>query len=422
MPKWEELLRSLSLNINAPTQQDVSKLELWYLQNISQQPPYKSSTTIEKKLTLLKQEIVTFLNTVADISATKASEKFDHLDGMNALQYASKKGYDVYLKGILEKDNRAINLATSTQLTPLHLAALYGHHFTAQILLEYGAATTFKTRLKQSPAHLALSMPSTVNAINKLDIMERKEVIFCEILKNNPRIIAATDDSDNTLAHIAADNGFTSILEDMRVHHPSVLRLKNSTSHSPLHRAILSNQDACTHVLIQDESLLSISDKVGRLPIHYAALSGKNSILENLAKEPYLNAQDHQLKTPLMLAASQGHIDNVKFLIQKGADVSLQDQYGKDVLYYAVMSLNTELVKWLISHVDRIDINQQDKYGRTAIMNLLHETKPEDIESHIINELVDDFLKAGIKLELADKYGNSLQDYIDSRAIVSFKN
>lgn len=419
MSKWEELLRSLSLT---PTQQDVSKLELWYLQNISQQTPYKSSATIEKKLTLLKQEIVTFLNTVADISPTKASEKFDHLDGMNAIQYASKKGYDVYLKSILDIDKRGINLATSAQLTPLHLAALYGCHLTAQVLLVYGAVTTLKTRLQQSPAHLALSFPATINAVNKLNVMERKEAIFCELLKNNPRIIAATDDSDNTLAHIAADNGFTSILEDMCVHHPSVLRLKNSTSHSPLHRAILSNQDACTHILIQDESLLSVSDKVGRLPIHYAALSSKDSILEKLAKAPYLNAQDHQLKTPLMLAAGQGHTDNVKLLIQKGANVRLQDQYGKDVLYYAVMSLNIDLVKWLISHVDGIDINQQDKYGRTAIMNLLHETKPEDIESHIINELVDDFLKAGIKPELADKNGNSLQDYIDSRVVSSFKN
>lgn len=421
MSKWEELLRSLSLNINTPTQQDISKLELWYLQNISQQPQYKSSATTEKKLTLLKQEIVTFLNTVADISATKISEKFDHLEGMNAIQYASKKGYDAYLKNILDKDNRAINLATNAQLTPLHLAALYGHHFTSRILLEYGAISTLKTRLHQSPAHLALSMPPTINALETLNSMEKKEAIFHELLKNNLKNISATDDSDNTLAHIAAENGFTSILDDMRQHHTSLLKMRNSTTHTPLHRAILNNQDGCISTLIQEESLLSISDKNGRLPIHYAAMYSKNSILESFAKLSYLNAQDLNLKTPLMLAAGQGNRDNVKLLIQKGANVRLQDQYGKDVLYYAVMSLNIDLVQWLISHVDGIDINKQDKYGRTALMNLLHETKSNGIESHVINELVDDFLKAGIRPDLSDKNGNSLQYYINSSMMTTLK-
>ena len=41
--------------------------------------------------------------------------------------------------------------------------------------------------------------------------------------------------------------------------------------------------------------------------------------------------------TPLMVAAEKGHIDAVTFIIEHGADVSLQDSFCKTALRYAVL-------------------------------------------------------------------------------------
>ncbi|QMT59128.1 ankyrin repeat domain-containing protein [Legionella sp. PC997] len=417
MSKWEELLKSLSLNPQKLAPRDVSKVELWYLQNVSKQPLYENSTTADKKLTLLKQEISHFLDTVVDIPVVKCSEKFDHLGGMNAIQYASKKGYDLYLNKILEQDRSAVNVVTNGQLSPLHLAALYGHPFTTTVLLEHGAKSNLPTRLHQTPAHLALTMPPSILAKDKPCLLKRKQTIFYDLWVDNPRSINATDDSDNTLAHIAAENGFTDILKDF-LDYPSLLKMKNSATHTPLHSAILNNQSECVDVLIKDEALLAIPDKNGRLPIHYAAMYSKGSMLGQFARNPYLDAQDLNLKTPLMLAAEQGHTEQVKLLIQKGANVTLQDQYGKDVLHYALMSLNAELVNWLLTNVEGINVNQQDKSGRTALMNLLHEFREVDKEEpnfHKVETLVNTLLEAGAQLELTDKMDQSLQSYINSK-------
>lgn len=411
--KWDELLKSLKIDSDENTHQNLSKLELWYLQHISKQPLFDSATAADKKLILLKQEISHFLETVHEISGDKCSEFYDHLGGMNPIQYASKKGYDIYLSENLESNKEVINVATNGQLTPLHLAAYYGHHLTSKLLLEHGAKSNLPSRLKQTPAHLALSLPPSVPVKDKLNLMERKQIIFHDLLAHNPKNIFSTDISDNTLAHAAAENGFALVLEYLLKNQPRLLRVKNSTAHTPLHSAILNNQNDSVKVLIKDKTLLLIPNKNGRLPIHYAAIHSKASILADIVCESCLDSTDLTLKTPLMFAAEQGHIDNVKLLIAKGANVKARDQYGKGILDYALASLNFELVKWLVSNVEEIDVNQQDENGRTPLMNLLHETVSSGTDTHIIQQLVSYLLETGTKPDQVDKYGQSLQDYLE---------
>jgi ankyrin repeat protein len=47
-----------------------------------------------------------------------------------------------------------------------------------------------------------------------------------------------------------------------------------------------------------------------------------------------LNAQDDNGNTPLILAAWQGDLKTVKKLLALGADVSITDNWGENVLHY----------------------------------------------------------------------------------------
>ncbi|XP_046567579.1 uncharacterized protein LOC124275923 [Haliotis rubra] len=70
--------------------------------------------------------------------------------------------------------------------------------------------------------------------------------------------------------------------------------------------------------------------------------------------------------TPVMAAAWNRHSDVVEFLVGRGADVSLVDRDGDNVLHYACMGGDLETVKLIVS-LNVVDINARNNNGRTAV-------------------------------------------------------
>ena len=64
-----------------------------------------------------------------------------------------------------------------------------------------------------------------------------------------------------------------------------------------------------------------------------------------------MNAKDEIGITALMLAAHDGHLNVVKFLIDRGADVNAKDKRGYTAL--GIADNNTAPVPYLIGHVDQ---------------------------------------------------------------------
>ena len=71
--------------------------------------------------------------------------------------------------------------------------------------------------------------------------------------------------------------------------------------------------------------------------------------------------------TPLIVALTNGHIDAFTFLIDKGADVNLQDHLGYTALHRAVESKNFGAVGCLVLLNKGADVNLQDHQGYTAL-------------------------------------------------------
>jgi uncharacterized protein len=68
----------------------------------------------------------------------------------------------------------------------------------------------------------------------------------------------------------------------------------------------------------------------------------------------------------LLKAAKKGSLEDVKTLLEKGADLHAKDQNGLTVLVYAVLSGNVELVKHLVNR--GAGVNARDEDGSTALM------------------------------------------------------
>ena len=112
--------------------------------------------------------------------------------------------------------------------------------------------------------------------------------------------------------------------------------------------------------------LLIPTSAIGELmPLHEAARKGDveevKRLLDNGAN---VWAQDYGGTTALYWAAFR-HVEAVKVLLEHGADVGARDEDGKTALFFAAQNGNVDVVKVLLEH--GADVEAKDKDGWTAL-------------------------------------------------------
>jgi len=92
--------------------------------------------------------------------------------------------------------------------------------------------------------------------------------------------------------------------------------------------------------------------------IHDAAQQGHlDKIKTILANHPeYIEIQDQAGRRSLHFAANSGHIEIVKYLLSKGADIHAKTKANTTVLHYAALKGSLEIVKLLVEKGVEIDI------------------------------------------------------------------
>jgi uncharacterized protein len=70
--------------------------------------------------------------------------------------------------------------------------------------------------------------------------------------------------------------------------------------------------------------------------------------------------------TSLMAAATQGHIEVVRYLLARGADVNACNEFGVTALMRSAEKSNMELTKLLLN--SGAEVNARTKFGETAFM------------------------------------------------------
>jgi ankyrin repeat protein len=77
-------------------------------------------------------------------------------------------------------------------------------------------------------------------------------------------------------------------------------------------------------------------NKTGWTPLHYAATNGHLAIMELLLEQhAYIDAESPNGTTPLMMAAHYGSPAAVKLLLEAGADPTLKNQLGMTAIDFA---------------------------------------------------------------------------------------
>lgn len=127
------------------------------------------------------------------------------------------------------------------------------------------------------------------------------------------------------------------------------------------------------------------------------------NIDEQFLKE-IINLKDDSGNTALMFAASGGHLEIARVLVETGADINLRDEYGETALMLASAKGHLEIASLLIEN--NADINLRDEYGKTALMR-------SAFYGHIT--IANLLLDKGAEVNLEDKNGYKALDYAENK-------
>ncbi|MYE23133.1 MAG: ankyrin repeat domain-containing protein [Gammaproteobacteria bacterium] len=292
-----------------------------------------------------------------------------------ALEHADWNAVRTFLLGENRQSRAAVGLGTTSPLSALQLAALHdvelGHR-----LLGRGLPCDV-----HSAAALGQLDDVRRHAARFGDLAEHLTPMGFALLKGRldsvEALLDAGDDPNRLLPRI----GFF-VWERKAI---------GSGTWTPLHMASAhgyhADAGAAVATLIRSGARLAARCPLGETALHLAATFGWRPVMEcllanganidegtaptppnihDLASPKHAPVAHRQ--TPLMIAAREGGVDTVAFLVEQGANVHAQDSNGATALHIAARPWwreNVELLGVLLAAGARRDV--RDRHGRTPL-------------------------------------------------------
>ena len=144
---------------------------------------------------------------------------------------------------------------------------------------------------------------------------------------------------------------------------------RNTLGNTTLHWALDSDQpDRYTKILLELKADVNAENRWSEYPLHIAMdveLKDQKN-LKSLITKKSINAQNFWGQTPLILAIQRNHLENIKTLIEAGADVNATYQ-GKTALDLMKESKNPEMIR--IFKKARESLNKKCGTSVSSLMN-----------------------------------------------------
>ena len=106
--------------------------------------------------------------------------------------------------------------------------------------------------------------------------------------------------------------------------------------------------------------------------------------------------------TALYRAAELGHVEIVRMLLAQGAKVAVRDRFGRTPVYGAAMKGHVEILRMLLANSASVD--DRDRDGRTVLLHLAAE-KPGGWDANVVRMVMARM--TGDSLEIMDKFNRT---------------
>ncbi|SAL44920.1 ankyrin repeat domain-containing protein [Caballeronia humi] len=150
-------------------------------------------------------------------------------------------------------------------------------------------------------------------------------------------VIAAREKSDK-VGQVLADNPKTD------------LEKLDTAGENAMMLAALNGDAKFVNLLIAKDAEVN---KKGWTPLHYAATNGHDDVVKILIDHSaYIDAGSPNGTTPLMMAARGGHLSTVKLLLDEGADLRVKNQIGMTAIDFAKQYNAKDVAEGLQARLD----------------------------------------------------------------------
>ena len=152
--------------------------------------------------------------------------------------------------------------------------------------------------------------------------------------------------------HSAAEGGNEVIIENLLSSGLDIDSRGNDGT-TPLMVAAAKGEEKTVDLLLSKGADPFLKNFMGRNLLHAAAEGGNSSIMRSiLSYDIDINSKDDESSaTPLIIAVMHNHVEVVKYLLQKGADISLTTESNKsNALHIASQYGSVEAIEMLLSY------------------------------------------------------------------------
>jgi ankyrin repeat protein len=371
------------------------------------------------------QESVSMLETLLTAGANPTSRDFEF---NTPLHYAANSGNNTKV-ALLLGQNVKVNAQNKRGQTPLHFAIKSSSAELVTAFINAGANPNLKDATGDTPLTLALKDRDWESALILMSNGARFPVD--NILGMRSGNISDYYNQDNEygrmMANLILDNQLTLLEKLLNQGFPpdiagqngrrpidyavesgktaafkmllakgASINYQTGQGFSPLHYALSARASSQSVAMVK--ALLAaganpfLKDTAGQTPLHVGAGYGEPSVLKALAENlppDAFNEMDNQQETPLWIAMDSGNDELVGILIRAGSNPNAKNpETGQTVCHLAARRGYEDMLTTL-SRYRNVDFNAQDNKGDTPLMQAIHGSRTNAVETLLSLPQVD---------------------------------
>ncbi|KAJ6262640.1 hypothetical protein Dda_3452 [Drechslerella dactyloides] len=268
------------------------------------------------------------------------------------ISLASYFGHSATVRHLSEEEQPEREIGLS-----VYWASRQGNASCLRILLQ-----SYADRIIRRPSICSLGRLSPLAVAAQYGHQECVEVI----LERNIFDINAKNDSGQTALSLAVTHGHTEIVSMLLKETEVDLNISDHGGSTPLFWTIASNSLSILSMLLKDKRVDVLHlDNHGRNPLSWAAEEGQTTLAEKMIQDRRmdLNNRDRNGKTPLLWAVQNVRFPIVKLLIEKGrVDTSARDKHGRTAISWAAERNDKRMMPFLIKTCPK-EVDSPDDQG-----------------------------------------------------------